>query len=92
MKSRDFCYWLMGVFELTKPETLNNEQVKLIRQHLNLVFKHEIDPSFGDDQGVLEQIHNAEPTLDPKTEEWREGQQPCRSTGYPYGPGPRLTC
>lgn len=57
MTSRDFCYWLQGYFEISSIHhsnneqtivTLNSEQVKAIRNHLAMVFKHEIDPSFGD--------------------------------------------
>lgn len=48
MKSRDFCYWLQGFFELQRSGTtleLNAEQTEMVRRHLSLVFKHEIDPS-----------------------------------------------
>ena len=45
MTSRDFCYWLQGYFELTNPQELSVRETTLIKQHLNLVFKHEIDPS-----------------------------------------------
>lgn len=49
MTSRDFCYWLQGFFEMAKPEgILSIEQKHLIQNHLAMVFKHEIDPSFGD--------------------------------------------
>ena len=47
MKSRDLCYWLMGMLELTNPTELNSEQKLIIKRHLDLVFKHEIDPSQG---------------------------------------------
>ena len=68
MLSRDFCYWLQGFFEIQAqcggqgtPETvgLNAQQVSCIRNHLALVFKHEIDPSMGgpDHQKVLNEIH-----------------------------------
>jgi hypothetical protein len=46
MTSRDFCYWLQGVFEGAKVTSLNEEQVKVIKNHLSMVFIHEIDPSF----------------------------------------------
>lgn len=65
MTSRDFCYWLQGKFELT-PEgelkELNKWQVDMIRKHLAMVFKHEIDPSMGDKehQGKLSAIHHGE--------------------------------
>ena len=44
MNSVDFCYWLQGYFELSEATTLTANQVDLIIKHLNLVFKHEIDP------------------------------------------------
>lgn len=60
MKSVEFCYWLQGLFELSNPRTLNTEQTKQIRQHLALVFKHEIDPSYGNSsiQDELQKIHD----------------------------------
>ena len=67
MNSRDFCFWLQGLFELGHPETLSPIQVAKIKQHLNLVFKHDIgtdgkcdhEPvttrglSWGDAQGIV---------------------------------------
>ena len=53
MKSRDFCYWLQGFFELEdlnknpKKTEIAKDQVECIRKHLNMVFCHEIDPSMG---------------------------------------------
>ena len=44
MNSIDFCFWLQGVFEVTDTKELNEKQVEIIKNHLNLVFKHEIDP------------------------------------------------
>jgi hypothetical protein len=41
MTSNDFCYWLNGFFELSNGTTLTDEQVNIIRDHLNLVFKKE---------------------------------------------------
>lgn len=60
MTSRDFAYWLQGFFEITNPTTITNEQTEMIKNHLNLVFKHEIDPSMGDKkhQSELNGIHN----------------------------------
>ncbi len=58
MTSRDFCYWLQGLFELKNPESLNKEQTKQIKNHLKLVFKHEIDPSYGGNQQELQDIHD----------------------------------
>lgn len=61
MTSRDFMYWLQGFAELYGgPPTA--EQWRIIRAHLNLVFKHEIDPSMPDPDGVLQATHDGEPT------------------------------
>lgn len=62
MKSRDFCYWLQGFFEISPTsdkKDLNERQVNLIQQHLALVFKHEIDPQAGstEHQAQLNEIH-----------------------------------
>lgn len=61
MTSRDFCYWLQGYFEISEPKEINKEQTEMIKKHLALVFKHEIDPSMGDEkhQIVLNEIHNS---------------------------------
>ena len=60
MTSRDFCYWLQGKLEIDgEPMALSKEQVTIIQKHLNLVFKHEIDPSYGSDAHLeeLNKIH-----------------------------------
>ena len=61
MTSRDFCYWLQGFFEITRGRTgLNAEQTDTVRKHLDLVFRHEIDPSMGPPphQVELNEIHD----------------------------------
>lgn len=71
MNSRDFVYWLQGFLEINsasgkeKASQKVNEKANLtvgqldcIQKHLNLVFKHEIDPSFGDNQEELNNIHH----------------------------------
>lgn len=45
MTSRDFVYWFQGLMEIGNPETLTKEQLTIVKNHLNLVFLHEIDPS-----------------------------------------------
>ncbi len=49
MTSRDFCYWLQGYFELeimtsNHPEktTISDKQAEAIKNHLAMVFKHEL--------------------------------------------------
>ena len=59
MTSRDFAYWLQGYFEVSNPKTIGLHETEMIKRHLNLVFKHEIDPSMGDakHQQVLNEVH-----------------------------------
>ncbi len=68
MKSRDFVYWLQGYFEITvdiagSPSQfgMNAAQLQIIKNHLNMVFIHEIDPSMGDkeEQTKLDAAHQA---------------------------------
>lgn len=68
MTSRDFCYWLQGYMEIAtvgasnmpSKAVMTEKQVEIIQKHLNLVFKHEIDPSFGDEdkQNTLNHLHS----------------------------------
>lgn len=45
MQSRDFCYWLQGFFELTEDQSgITEEQTQKIKNHLDMVFAHEITP------------------------------------------------
>lgn len=44
MNSIDFCFWLQGYFELSGDAALSAEQTQVLKDHLSLVFKHEIDP------------------------------------------------
>lgn len=44
MKPEEFCYWLQGFFELSEATTLSGKQIEMIKNHLNLVFFHSIDP------------------------------------------------
>lgn len=43
MKADNFCYWLQGVLEVAKPETLDAEQVEIIKRHLAMVFYNALD-------------------------------------------------
>lgn len=44
MNEIQFCYWLKGFFELTEVESLSDNQVIMIKNHLNLVF-NKVTPS-----------------------------------------------
>lgn len=61
MKTVEFCYWLQGLFELGDTTGgISSEKAELIKRHLAMVFKHEIDASYGTgQQSVLDAIHNA---------------------------------
>lgn len=67
MTSKDFVYWLQGFFELSEPnKALTPEQVKSIKNHLKLVFLHEIDPSYSDNklvQAIFQNIHDGKDPL-----------------------------
>lgn len=68
MTSKDFAYWLQGFFELSDPNApLTKTQVQTIKNHLELVFLHEIDPSYSDDpmvQKIFQNIHDGKKPLD----------------------------
>ena len=87
MTSRDFCFWLQGFFEVSGAKEVTPEQVEMMKKHLNLVFKHEIDPAMGDQnhQNQLNQIHNTIPDhMNPNlTEEELDAK---------YGEGVRPRC
>lgn len=61
MTSRDFAYWLQGFFEITDAKEITPAQTDLIKKHLNMVFYHEIDPSYSKDPqhlADLQAIHD----------------------------------
>lgn len=61
MTSREFCYWLQGYFEIHSDQSataLTGAQTEMVRRHLALVFKHEIDPSYAGNQAELQEIHD----------------------------------
>ena len=45
MTPEHFSYWLQGFFELTGSNTLTEEQVKIIKDHIQLVF-HKATPNY----------------------------------------------
>lgn len=60
MTSRDFCYWLQGHLEISSTKELTKDQLEIVKNHLNMVFKHEIDPSMGSaaHQQELSNLHS----------------------------------
>lgn len=63
MTSRDFAYWLQGFAEIGGGAPPTAEQWKVIQNHLNLVFVHEIDPSMPDPKGKLQAAHDGGPAF-----------------------------
>lgn len=68
MTSREFCYWLQGFFELQAAGgatglVITTGQLQCVQNHLNMVFKHEIDPSQGspEHQAELSAAHEGSP-------------------------------
>ncbi len=60
MKARDFMYWFQGFAELhSGPPT--TAQWEIIKNHLNLVFVHDIDPTMPDPNGELQAAHDGKP-------------------------------
>ena len=51
----------MGFLELSENNEISPRQVEIIRNHLNMVFVHEIDPSMPDTSGALAALHSGEP-------------------------------
>lgn len=67
MTSRDFCFWLQGYFEVSGSSAMDREQADIVKRHLSLVFKHEIDPAMGgpEKQAKLSDLHSPNPTYGP---------------------------
>ena len=75
---REFCYWLQGFFEISgESSVLSVAQVEMIKNHLNLVFLHVIDPSYTEDlpedlatlkQELLQAVHDGDKALMDKVE------------------------
>lgn len=63
MTPEQFCYWLQGFFEIAKPSALSPKEVEIIRNHLDLVFKHVLDDLTDggkpDIKKALAKIHNS---------------------------------
>jgi hypothetical protein len=79
MTPENFCYWLQGWFELNETidhrEGATPETIATIKNHLNLVFFHSIDPqTYGEDGGASQDIHDGVKTADQLRDEWLEEQ------------------
>jgi len=63
MQTRDFCFWLQGLLEVGKIETLDAEQVRSIKEHLGLVFQH--DPTITGVEHAENEPSGIQKTVDP---------------------------
>lgn len=45
MTPEQFCYWLQGYFEMSETEKLDKKHVKILKDHLALVFK-KVTPNY----------------------------------------------
>jgi hypothetical protein len=91
MTEREFCYWLQGLFEVGKPETLNAEQTDMIRQHLGLVFDRVINvvtlaPTGPINHVPLPNTAGAVPT------DWLRRQGLCGAAQTGVGIGTTISC
>jgi hypothetical protein len=91
MTSRDFCYWLQGFFEVSGAKEISPTQTQIIRNHLNMVFVHEIDPSHGTKahQDKLGKVHQGDDPFRTRISEILE----CAKVDD-FGPdrGPKMNC
>jgi squalene cyclase len=68
MNSREFAYWLQGFFELSDSTELTPEQVSIVKKHLDMVFVHEIDPSYPEAE-KLQEIHDGVKELEKRVDD-----------------------
>ena len=59
--SKSFVHWLSGFID--GKENLTQEQVKKLKDSLNGVFYHEIDPTHPDPDGKLQDIHDGKRSI-----------------------------
>ena len=100
MTSRDFCYWLQGFLELRDAGysgtniSLTHEQLDCIKRNLAMVFKHEIDPSMGDEahRDELQDIHDDDATAKQPIRPKRVNVSVLDQRGPTFDPNVRLMC
>lgn len=66
MDAVNFCYWLQGLFELAKPDTLDATQTELIKRHLAMAFQHDIDRRIPPKEQAVQQALHDKPNLRPE--------------------------
>lgn len=62
MKATEFAYWLQGAFENGAfKDGATAEQLEVVQRHLNMVFIHDIDPSYPANQQAALHVAHSEP-------------------------------
>jgi hypothetical protein len=61
MNAENFAYWMQGALELGTLKELNTEQVKIVQDHLNLVFK-KVTPQYQITQSPFTTLPHFPPT------------------------------
>jgi hypothetical protein len=94
-----FIFWLQGA--LAGHEFLDERQTSIVRERLNGVFIHVIDPSYSDDPEVQQKLQDIHDGVDVAELQERleklEKQKPKRGPRGPAGPrggggGTRMMC
>jgi hypothetical protein len=82
MTTEQFATWLQGYFELSDAKTLNEKQVKIVKDHLALVFE-KVTPDRSIEEEGEDELNKIK--FEPKTT-----SIPSSKKRYPqYGPGNR---
>ncbi len=58
MTSEDFCNWLKGYLELANPAEIRAREIEVIREHLELTKRQQIDPF---NSGVIYDYNKSNP-------------------------------
>ena len=56
MNERDFCFWLKGFFEMTDAQELSEDQLQMVKEHLDLVFVKVTETVIKAEPNVAEEV------------------------------------
>lgn len=84
MTTEQFCYWVQGFLEIQDPKNITEEQVKIIKDHLNLVFTKLTPPYKITKITFPETTPPLEPTTTPWIVPYDDKTVPLWPTWKPY--------
>ena len=87
MTPRDFAYWLQGFFEIAGTDELTPDQVRMIKDHLNLVFYHAVEENRIMSCGTSGRIHGWVDDYSHLHSGSSGESMTCGTTGYSQGDG-----